>query len=133
MNPGKDHTLLKKILRDIQDKSVVKFNGPGASDWESGNLIRKVATDRYNIKIQFDEYYLPLLHYVKEQYFTRIDIKSILVLRHKSSYNLYMYLSSWHNQYYSIDRRNINKGDLAKVFNLQEGQYWRNYGTKVIA
>ncbi|MDE5757094.1 MAG: hypothetical protein K2H85_00635, partial [Allobaculum sp.] len=46
-----------------------------------------------------------------------------------ASYNLYLYLTSWHNHNYLVSGRNINKSELPKVFNLDEGQYWRNYGT----
>lgn len=129
MNKDKDYSQLKRKLKNIQEKSMIELHGPSSSEKETGCLIRKVATDRHNVKIQFDEHYLPLLQYAKDQLYTSLNLQSILVFRHKSAYNLYFYLTDWQNKDHSRNTRDINKEDLAKVFNLKEGQYWRDYRT----
>ena len=128
LDPRKSTDLRRKLV-NVKDKSQIELEGPTADDWEAGNLIRRVKTDRYYALVQFDDYYLPLLHYVKDQLFTKFEVQSIVGLKHKSSYNLYLYLTSWHNANYLVNKRNVGKNDLAKVFNLLPGQYWRNWGT----
>ncbi len=128
IDPRKTNELRRK-LTNVKDKSQVELHGPGASDWEVGNLIIGVKTDRNYVSMQFNPYYLPLLHYVKDRLFTKFEIQNVMGFRHKASYNLYLYLTSWHNHNYLVSARNINKSELSKVFNLKEDQYWRNYGT----
>ena len=120
---------LKKKLISVKQKSRIELHGPKAQDWEMGDIIRTVKTDRHYVYVQFEERYVPLLHYVKDELFTKFEIQNVMGLNHKASYNLYLYLSSWHNANYLINKRNINKSKLPRVFNLKEGQYWRNYGT----
>lgn len=129
LNPNHHCLDLRKKLLNVKNKSRIELVGATEDDWESGDLVRRIKTDRYYVYVQFDDYYLPLLHYVKDTLFTKFEVQNLLGLKHKSSYNLYLYLTSWHNANYQINKRNINKTDLPKVFNLSEGQYWRNYGT----
>ncbi|ETN79358.1 hypothetical protein NECAME_18135 [Necator americanus] len=116
-------------MANVRRKSEICLSGPTADDWEDGYLIIKTKSDRYNLYVQFDEYYLPLLHYVKDTLFTKFEVQNLLGLTHKSSYNLYLYLTSWHNANYLLNKHNVSKSELPKVFNLKEGQYWRNWGT----
>ncbi|MDE5757551.1 MAG: replication initiation protein, partial [Allobaculum sp.] len=83
IDPRKTNELRQKLI-NVKDKSRVEFYGPGANDWEVGNLIRRVKTDRYYVSVQFDEYYLPLLHYVKDTLFTQFGIKNVMRFHHKS-------------------------------------------------
>lgn len=129
IDPRKTSDLRQKLI-NVKDKSQVEFYGQGADDWEAGNLIISVKTDRSFAYIRFNPYYIPLLHYVKDQLFTRFEIKNVMGFRHKSAYSLYLYLTSWHNENYLENARNINKSDIPKVFDLKEGQYWRGYGTE---
>ncbi len=128
MDP-RDTSKLREKMANVRRKSEICFDGATADDWEDGFLITKTRSDRYSLYVMFDESYIPLLHYVKDQLFTKFEIQNIVELKHKSSYNLYLYLSSWHNANYAVNKRNINKADLPKVFNLKPGQYWRNFGT----
>ncbi len=125
----RDTNKLREKMANVRRKSEICLDGATADDWEDGFLIIKTRSDRYSLYVMFDESYIPLLHYVKDQLFTKFEIQSIIGLKHKSSYNLYLYLASWHNANYLVNKRNVGKSDLAKVFNLQPGQYWRNWGT----
>lgn len=128
MDP-RDTNKLREKMSNVRRKSEICFDGATADDWEDGFLIIKTRSDRYSLYVMFDESYIPLLHYVKDQLFTKFEMRNIVELKHKSSYNLYLYLASWHNANYLVNKRNVGKNDLMKVFNLQPGQYWRNYGT----
>lgn len=120
---------LRALMTRMRNKSEIYFDGPSKEEWIDGYLLTMSRSDRNNLYIRFNDYYIPLLHYVAGQLFTRIDVKCIIGFQHRSTYNLYMYLASWHNANYAANNRKINKADLAKVFDLKEGQYWRNYGT----
>lgn len=119
---------LRAKLQGVRKKSDIVLEGPNADDWEEGALITATRTDRNYAYVQFNLYYLPLLQYMKGELFTRFDLSSIMGFSHKSAYNLYLYLASWHDPRYMINKRNIAKSQIPKVFNLKEGQYWRKYG-----
>lgn len=125
----RDTNKLREKMANVRRKSEICLDGATADDWEDGFLIIKTRSDRYSLYVMFDESYIPLLHYVKDTLFTKFEVQSIVGLKHKSSYNLYLYLTSWHNANYLVNKRNVGKDDLAKVFNLRPGQYWRNWGT----
>lgn len=128
MDP-KDSSKLRTKMKSVMRKSEISLEGPTADDWEEGLLMIGARSDRKNVYVRFDSYFMPLLQYMKGELFTRFDLSSILGFRHKSAYNLYLYLASWHDCRYTENKRNIPKSELSKVFNLKEGQYWRKYGT----
>ena len=37
-------------------------------------------------------------------------------------------MCSWQDSNYQVQNKKIAKKDLPKIFNLKEGEYWRNYG-----
>lgn len=124
----KDISKLREKAQNVRMKSNVKFNGPGAEQWQDGFLITDSKADNDFIYLGFNEKYIPLLHYVKDTLFTSFELINVIGFEHFSSYNLYLHLSSWHNVKNYLNVRGIAKFDLPKVFNLKEGQYWRNYG-----
>lgn len=124
---SKNSKHLKEVVKGVMDKSFFEFeNGSG---WEMGFLVFSSRADRWNIYIRFNDDYLPLLDNLSER-FTSVYVESIASLSHKASYNLYLYLMSWADASYMHQNRSISKTDIPKVFNLKEGQFWRNYGKK---
>ena len=71
--------------------------------------------------------YLPLLDQLSS-HFTEFYIDYVKDFTRLSSYNLYVYLCSWQDSNYQVQNKKIAKKDLPKIFNLKEGEYWRNYG-----
>lgn len=118
---------LKTIAKGVLDKSFFEFGDD--ETWEMGFLVSMTKTDRWNVYVRFNDYYLPLLDNLSKR-FTRVYVESITALSHKASYNLYLYLMSWADPGYMHQNQQISKKDIPKIFNLQEGQYWRNWGKK---
>lgn len=121
---------LNSIIIGLQNKSDIMFVGKDADHYVRGFLIRQIKSDRNHFYIQFDSNYIDLLHYVQGNLFTAFEVQNLLGLKHKSSYNLYLYLTSWHDSNSYVNQRNIIKSDIPRIFNLEEGQYWRNYGAE---
>lgn len=116
-------------LKSMKDKSGIALEGATAHEYQDGQLIRKTGADRNNLYIQFDDSYTDLIGYVTKTLFTQFEVKNILGLKTKAGYSLYLYLTSWHNQNYLIDQKNISKSEIPNAFGLKEGQYWRKWGT----
>lgn len=117
---------LRKLIQNVAKKSWVELGSD--EEFSDGFLIYKAKTDRWNVYLRFEMEYLPLLDQLSEQ-FTQIYVESIAGLSHKASYNLYLYLKSWGNPNYLQTEKKIPKAEIQKIFNLKEGQYWRNWGT----
>ena len=119
---------LRALAKKVAEKSWVEFNGPREDIWEDGFLVVGARSDIKNIYIEFRPRYLPMIQNLSK-HFTQFNLIHILGFKHKSALALYMYLVSWHDPRYLNQTHSIPKKDLVKIFNLKEGQYWRNYGT----
>lgn len=119
---------LREMFRKMMTKSYVQIDGNTEDEWIDGFLMTQVRSDRNNVYVKFEEYYLPLLDQLSS-HFTEFYLEYVKDFSHLSSYNLYVFLCSWHDPDYLIQNKKISKKELPKVFNLKEGDYWRNYGT----
>lgn len=120
-------TYLKKLAKSVVTKSWFEFMR-SEDDWDQGFLVNRSKGDRWNIYLKFADDYLPLLDQLSEK-FTQIYVESIAGMTHKSSYNLYLYLKSWGDPNFLQSEKKIPKAEIQKIFNLKDGQYWRNWGT----
>ena len=123
INPD-NGTWLRQTFKKMMQKSYIELGDD--EEWDDGFLFTRVRSDKKNIYIRFEETYLPLLDQLSS-HFTDFYLDYVKDFTRLSSYNLYVYLCSWHNADYPIQTKKIAKRDLAKVFNLKEGEYWRNY------
>lgn len=120
-------TWLRQIFKKMMQKSYVELGDD--EEWDDGFLITRVRSDKKNIYVRFEQTYVPLLDQLSS-HFTEFYIDYVKDFTRLSSYNLYVYLCSWFDSNYQIQNKKIAKKELAKVFNLKEGEYWRNYGTE---
>lgn len=120
---------LRDMFKKMMQKSYVQFDGPSEDEWEDGFLLISVRSTKKEISVKFNEVYLPLLDRLSS-HFTEFYLDYVKDFTRMSSYNLYVFLCSWHDPDYLIQNKKIKKSDLHKVFNLKESDYWRNYGTE---
>lgn len=123
---SKNTDQIKSLVRGIMEKSFFDFGDN--NEWEMGWLVTNSKSDRWNIYIKFNSEYYPLLENLSKK-FTSVYVESMTCLSHKSSYNLYLYLMSWADSNFMVQNKKIPKGEIQKIFNLKDGQYWRNWGT----
>ena len=124
INPD-NGTCLRQTFKKMMQKSYIQLGDD--EKWDDGFLFTRVRSDKKNIYIRFEETYLPLLDQLSS-HFTDFYLDYVKDFTRLSSYNLYVYLCSWQDSNYQVQNKKIAKRDLAKVFNLKEGEYWRNYG-----
>lgn len=124
INPD-NGTWLRQTFKKMMQKSYIELGNN--DEWDDGFLITRVRSDKKNIYVRFEDTYIPLLDQLST-HFTEFYIDYIKDFSRLSSYNLYVYLCSWQDSSYREQRKKIAKSELAKVFNLKEGEYWRNYG-----
>ncbi|EOS59137.1 hypothetical protein C815_02340 [Firmicutes bacterium M10-2] len=120
---------LRDMFKKMMQKSYVQFDGPSEDEWEDGFLLINVRSTKKEISVKFNEVYLPLLDRLSS-HFTEFYLDYVKDFTRMSSYNLYVFLCSWHDPDYLIQNKKIKKSELHKVFNLKENDYWRNYGTE---
>ena len=120
---------LRTMFHQVMKKSFVAFDGPDEELWHDGFLINDIHTTKNEIEVQFNRKFVPLIENLRV-HFTEFYLNNIIQFKHKSSYNLYVYLTSWADHDYPIQKQSIAKKELEKVFCLSEGDYWRNYGTE---
>lgn len=120
---------LRDMFKKMMQKSYVQFDGPSEDEWEDGFLLISVRSTKKEISVKFNEVYLPLLDRLSS-HFTEFYLDYVKDFTRMSSYNLYVFLCSWHDPDYLIQNKKIKKSELHKVFNLKESDYWRNYGTE---
>lgn len=120
---------LRDMFKKMMQKSYVQFDGPSEDEWEDGFLLINVRSTKKEISVKFNEVYLPLLDRLSS-HFTEFYLDYVKDFTRMSSYNLYVFLCSWHDPDYLIQNKKIKKSELHKVFNLKESDYWRNYGTE---
>lgn len=118
-------TWLRQTFKKMMQKSYIELGND--EEWDDGFLITRVRSDKKNIYVKFEETYLPLLDQLSS-HFTEFYIDYVKDFTRLSSYNLYVYLCSWQDSNYQVQNKKIAKKDLPKIFNLKEGEYWRNYG-----
>lgn len=122
-------TWLRNLAKKVMEKSFVEFNGPRSDLWAAGFVIFNARSDIKNLYLAFNPTYIPLVKDLSA-HFTKFEITDILGFTHKSALNLYMYLTSWFDERYPQQCKTIPKHEIPKIFNLKEGQYWRDYGTE---
>lgn len=120
---------LRDMFKKMMQKSYVQFDGSIEDEWEDGFLLISVRSTKKEISVKFNEVYLPLLDRLSS-HFTEFYLDYVKDFTRMSSYNLYVFLCSWHDPDYLIQNKKIKKSELHKVFNLKESDYWRNYGTE---
>lgn len=120
---------LRDMFKKMMQKSYVQFDGPSEDEWEDGFLLTNVRSTKKEISVKFNEVYLPLLDRLSS-HFTEFYLDYVKDFTRMSSYNLYVFLCSWHDPDYLIQNKKIKKSELHQVFNLKESDYWRNYGTE---
>lgn len=134
---GIDHTnrpKMREMFKRVVIKSYVQLDGKldGAIGNEieflDGVLLTNLKSTKQTISVKFNDAFLPLLDHLSS-HFTEFYIDYIKDFKHLSSFNLYVFLCSWHNPDYLIQNKKIAKSELPKIFNLKEDDYWRNFGT----
>ncbi len=124
---------LRVMFKSVVTKSYVQLDGAldkaKADDLEylDGVLLTNIKSTRYTVSIRFNDAFFPLLERLTS-HFTEFYLDYVKDFSHMSTYNLYVYLCSWHDPQYLIQREQIAKKDIAKIFNLKPSDYWINYG-----
>lgn len=126
---SKNQNKLRETFKKVVLKSYVQFDGETEDEWLDGVLLTNVKSTKKEISVKFNETYLPLLDQLSS-HFTEFYLEYVKDFTHLSSYNLYVYLCSWHDPDYLIQNRKIAKRELSQIFNLKETDYWRNFGTE---
>lgn len=120
---------MREIFKRMVQKSYIQFDGETEDDWLDGVLLTNVKSTKKDISVKFNETYLPLLDELSS-HFTEFYLEYVKDFTRLSSYNLYVYLCSWHDPNYLIQDKKIAKKELHKIFHLKETDYWRDYGTE---
>ncbi len=118
---------MRDMFKRVMQKSYIQIDGETEEEWNDGFLITQIKSTKKEISVRFNDTYVPLLDKLTS-HFTEFYLDYVKEFKNLSSYNLYVFLCSWHDSDYPNQKKKIAKRDLAKVFNLKEGQYWRNYG-----
>lgn len=126
---SKNRNKMRETFKKVVLKSYVQFDGETEDDYLDGVLLTNVKSTKKDISVKFNETYLPLLDQLSS-HFTEFYLEYVKDFTHLSSYNLYVYLCSWHDPDYLIQNRKIAKRELPQIFNLKEKDYWRDYGTE---
>ncbi len=119
---------MREMYKRVMQKSYIQIDGETEDDWDDGFLLIQIKSTKKDISVRFNDTYIPLLDQLST-HFTEFYLDYVKDFSRLSSYNLYVYLCSWQDSNYAIQNKKIAKKDLAKVFNLKDGEYWRNYGT----
>lgn len=117
---------LRETFKRTVMKSFVQLDH-GQDEFLDGVLLVNLRSTKKEISIQFNSAFMPLLENLSAN-FTDFYFRSIAGFEHTASIKLYMFLCSWHNPDFAINKRFIAKKDIPTVFGLKEGEYWRNYG-----
>ena len=120
---------MRETFKKMIAKSYVQFNGKNDTDleWHDGFVMYEVKSTKKDISVKFNETYIPFFEQLSN-HFTEFYLDYVKDFTRLSSYNLYVYLCSWHDANYAIQNKKIKKSELHTVFNLKESDYWRNYG-----
>lgn len=118
---------MREMFKRVMLKSYIQIDGKTEDEWDDGFLITQIRSTKKNISVRFNDMYIPLLDQLSS-HFTEFYIDYVKDFTRLSSYNLYVYLCSWQDSDYQVQNKKIAKKDLPKIFNLKEGEYWRNYG-----
>lgn len=118
---------MREMFKRVMQKSYIQIDGETEDDWDDGFLLTQLKSTKKDISVRFNDTYIPLLDQLST-HFTEFYLDYVKDFTRLSSYNLYVYLCSWQDSNYQVQNKKIAKRDLAKVFNLKEGEYWRNYG-----
>lgn len=120
---------MREKFKSMMTKSYVQFDGRNDTglEWHDGFVMYEVKSTKKTISVKFNETYLPFLDQLSN-HFTEFYLDYVKDFTRLSSYNLYVFLCSWHDPDYLVQKKQISKSELPKIFNLKEGEYWRNYG-----
>lgn len=118
---------MREMFKRVMLKSYIQIDGETEDEWDDGFLITQIRSTKKNISVRFNDMYIPLLDQLSS-HFTEFYIDYIKDFSRLSSYNLYVYLCSWQDSSYREQHKKIAKKELPKIFNLKEGDYWRNFG-----
>ena len=118
---------MRDMFKRVMLKSYIQIDGETEDEWDDGCLITQIKSTKKDISVRFNDMYIPLLDQLSS-HFTEFYIDYVKDFTRLSSYNLYVYLCSWQDSNYQVQNKKIAKKDLPKIFNLKEGEYWRNYG-----
>lgn len=117
---------LRSKVKSMMQKSMILIEDKNSFDY--GFMFTNIKSDRKTVSVQINKTYLPLVEDLSQQ-FTEIYIDNVVGFKSKHSISLYMYLSSWYDKEFAIQKTYIPKEYIHKCFNLKENEYWRNYGT----
>lgn len=120
---------MREMFKKMVQKSYVQLDGTGDLEYLDGVLLTGIKSTKKEISVRFNDMYLPLLDQLSS-HFTEFYLEYVKDFSRLSSYNLYVYLCSWHDPDYLIQNKKIAKNEIAKIFNLGEKDYWRNWGTE---
>lgn len=120
---------MREMFRRMVEKSYIQLDGKTDGDLEylDGVLLTGIKSTKKEISVRFNDVYIPLLDKLSA-HFTEFYLDYVKDFTRMSSYNLYVYLCSWHDPDYLIQNKKIKKSELHQVFNLKDGDYWRDYG-----
>ena len=127
-----DHTnrpKMREMFKRMVIKSYIMLDGETEDDYLDGVLLTNLKSTKKEISVKFNDVYLPLLDQLSS-HFTEFYLDYVKDFTRLSSYNLYVYLCSWHDPDYLIQNKKIKKSELHKIFHLEESDYWRDWGTE---
>lgn len=124
-----NRTKMREMFKRMVQKSYVEIDGDGDLEYLDGVLLTGIKSTKKEISVRFNDTYMPLLDQLSA-HFTEFYLEYVKDFSRLSSYNLYVYLCSWHDPDYLIQNKKVKKSELPKIFNLKESDYWRDYGTE---
>lgn len=114
---------IRDTIKKVVFHSYVQFGTTDSGEWNDGVLLTNFKTTSDDVYIKFNEVYIPLLDELAN-HFTMFHLEEILSFNHISSYNLYIYLTSWTQPNYLHQNKKLPKRDIAQVFHLKPNEYW---------
>lgn len=124
---------MRDMFKRMVNKSYIQIDGDSkiigdGIEYMDGVLLTGIKSTKTSISVRFNDMYMPLLDQLSS-HFTEFYLEYVKDFTRLSSYNLYVYLCSWHDPNYMHQNRKVKKNELHQIFNLDESDYWRNYGT----
>ena len=94
-----NRTKMREMFKRMVQKSYVEIDGDGDLEYLDGVLLTGIKSTKKEISVRFNDTYMPLLDQLSA-HFTEFYLEYVKDFSRLSSYNLYVYLCSWHDPDY---------------------------------
>lgn len=123
---GYDPTNGSKLLplfESMASKSMLEFY-ENEKNWHFGFLVIDCRNNEDKLEVTFNPKWEMILRDLRRN-FTEFYLDQVVEFKHKSSYSLYVWLTSWRDTKCMDQIQKLPKGAIATVFSLTDNQYCR--------